>query len=98
VYVLKSGTEDVEDILEEQQELEDQRPFSLKHQSLAAPALRPLTMGNWMFDMVADLTKSAQVPAKVGAKEPHRVSGFIPAEAFSNIEEVTSESVSTFQY
>jgi ATP-binding cassette subfamily B (MDR/TAP) protein 1 len=27
-----------------------------KHQSLACPTLHPLTLGNWMFDVAADLT------------------------------------------
>ena len=92
------GTDEVEAILEEEAEKEKQeldavaedttlRPFNLKHQSLARPALRPVTLGNWMFDAVAELTKNGPTttpaPAMVGAREPHRLSRFIPAEAFA---------------
>jgi ATP-binding cassette subfamily B (MDR/TAP) protein 1 len=59
-------------------------PFNLKHQSLARPSIRPITtLGTWMFDVVADLTKAAPTPAIVTTRRPDRVSRFIPAEAFS---------------
>jgi ATP-binding cassette subfamily B (MDR/TAP) protein 1 len=62
---------------------------NMKHQSLARPALRPLTLGNWMFDVVADLTSTTKpvVPASavVAARDTKRVSRFVPiaAEAFT---------------
>ena len=49
--------------LEEDPEMDTQQshpvPAHLKHQSIA---IRPLTLGNWMFDVVADLV-STQVPS-----------------------------------
>lgn len=83
--------EKVQALLEEEEEEEGagqvEGPFNLKHQSLARPTLRPLTLGNWMFDVVADLTKTggASVPATavVAARDAHRVSRFVPADAFS---------------
>ncbi|KAF9462182.1 P-loop containing nucleoside triphosphate hydrolase protein [Collybia nuda] len=71
---------------EEEDQVEVEVPFNLKHQSLARPTLRPLTLGNWMFDVVADLTKNetgAPAAAMVAAREPHRISRFVPADAFS---------------
>jgi ATP-binding cassette, subfamily B (MDR/TAP), member 1 len=56
------GGVDVEDALKQQEgegEERDQEkyelPVYLKHQSIA---IRPLSLGNWMFDIVADLTSS----------------------------------------
>ena len=52
---------DVEDVLrreegkEDEEERRDKLPAHLKHQSIA---IRPLSLGNWMFDVVADLTSS----------------------------------------
>jgi ATP-binding cassette subfamily B (MDR/TAP) protein 1 len=61
---------------------------NMKHQSLTRPALRPLTLGNWMFDVVADLTSAKPlVPASavVASRDTKRVSRFVPiaAEAFT---------------
>jgi ATP-binding cassette subfamily B (MDR/TAP) protein 1 len=80
--------EKVQALLEEDEEeqVEIEVPFNLKHQSLARPALRPITLGNWMFDVVADLTtknNGAPAAAMVAARDPHRISRFVPAEAFS---------------
>lgn len=49
---------------------------------------RPLTMSNWMFDVVADLTKtSVTAPSAAVAPAPnrnsHRISRFVPQESFS---------------
>ena len=56
---------DVEDVLKQQEEEEEEEeefnekkyvlPAHLKHKSLA---LRPLSLGNWMFDVIADLTST----------------------------------------
>jgi ATP-binding cassette subfamily B (MDR/TAP) protein 1 len=60
---------------EAEEEEEDNKKLILnitvnpKHQSLAQPAMRPLTLGNWMFDVVADLTKP--VPSSVPAPDPN---------------------------
>ena len=60
---------------------DDAGRFNLKHQSLARPALRPVTLGNWMFEAVQDLTKQQQpVISDLPSK---RASRFIPADAFA---------------
>ena len=54
----------VEAILAKADESEEEKPdpplqqFSLQHQSLARPALRPVTLGNWMFEAIATLTRT----------------------------------------
>jgi len=83
--------EKVHALLDEDDDEETSEPMfnltvNMKHQSLARPALRPLTLGNWMFDVVADLTASSKPAAAVVAtREAKRVSRFvpIPAEAFT---------------
>ncbi|KII91881.1 hypothetical protein PLICRDRAFT_104545 [Plicaturopsis crispa FD-325 SS-3] len=79
--------QDVEALLEEMEmEMEedfDRRPFSVKHQSIAGAALRPITMGNWMFDVVHDLTKPPGLPAPDASRDSKRVSHFVPADAFA---------------
>jgi ATP-binding cassette subfamily B (MDR/TAP) protein 1 len=42
-----------------------------------------VTLGNWMFDVVADLTKVAPTPVTVAARQPNRISRFVPVEAFA---------------
>ena len=59
---------------------------SMKHQSLARPALRPATLGNWMFDVVADLT--APRPLAVAARDARRVSRFAPLAADAGADEL----------
>jgi ATP-binding cassette, subfamily B (MDR/TAP), member 1 len=58
-----------------------------KHQSLARPAMRPLTLGNWMFDVVADLTRPAAAGPSAGPavgqetkrdRDTKRISRFVP--------------------
>ena len=63
------ATVDVEDVLKQQEEEEEVElnekkekyvlPAHLKHKSIA---IRPLSLGNWMFDVVADLTSSKPAP------------------------------------
>ena len=68
----------------EQVELQSRFNLNMKHQSLVRPALRPLTLGNWMFDVVADLTSAKPlVPASaaVSARDSKRVSRFVPIAA-----------------
>jgi ATP-binding cassette subfamily B (MDR/TAP) protein 1 len=58
-------TVDVEDVLKQQEEEEEEElneknekyalPAHLKHKSIA---VRPLSLGNWMFDVIADLTST----------------------------------------
>lgn len=58
----------------------------MEEESLARPILRPITLGNWMFDVVADLTGNTTnglTPAVVAARDPSRISRFVPADAFS---------------
>ena len=47
---------------------------------VTAPSMRPLTFGNWMFDVVADLTNDKARPQDVS---PPRVSRVIDNEAFN---------------
>jgi ATP-binding cassette subfamily B (MDR/TAP) protein 1 len=62
----------------------DKMSTYLKHQSIA---IRPLTFGNWMFEVVADLTgakPSIPVPPPVPSREStYRVSWFVPAGKFA---------------
>ncbi|KAF9531240.1 P-loop containing nucleoside triphosphate hydrolase protein [Crepidotus variabilis] len=78
---------------EEDLELEDDTeedtvvPSKLKHQSIA---IRPLTFGNWMFEVIADLTGnpapaipntarfSKPMPALTVARDSVRVSRYVP--------------------
>jgi ATP-binding cassette subfamily B (MDR/TAP) protein 1 len=69
--------EDVESLSEEV------RPFNLKHQSLARPSLRPVTLGNWMFEAVAELTKDAPTSAVLATRQASMVHRFVPPEAFA---------------
>jgi ATP-binding cassette subfamily B (MDR/TAP) protein 1 len=70
-------------------ENDDVHPFNLKHQSLARPVLRPITLGNWMFEAVADLTRNAPTSAVVAAREASRINRFVPPEMFTKtMEEV----------
>ncbi|CAA7263408.1 unnamed protein product [Cyclocybe aegerita] len=76
----------IEGALEDAEEKEEEirLPTHLKHQSIA---IRPLTFGNWMFDVIADLTgnatAAAPAPAVVAARESYRVSRFVPADKFN---------------
>ena len=60
------------------------RTVNMKHQSLVRPALHPLTLSNWMYDVMADLTSiKPSVPASeaVAPRESERVSRFVPIAA-----------------
>ncbi|KAJ3473619.1 hypothetical protein NLI96_g12910 [Meripilus lineatus] len=52
----------------------------VKHQS----SLRPMTMGSWMLDVVADLTRPAAPAHLAPNREVRPISRFVPAEAFSS--------------
>jgi ATP-binding cassette subfamily B (MDR/TAP) protein 1 len=70
-------------------ENDDVHPFNLKHQSLVRPVLRPITLGNWMFEAVADLTRNVPTSAVVAAREANRINRFVPPEMFTKtMEEV----------
>ena len=75
---------------EKQEELEAVKlsTQALRHHSIAPSTFRPLTLGNWMFDAIAELTKNPQAPAVVSARNSRPVSRFVPADAFAG---VTSE-------
>ena len=91
LQVLDSEDVPIEAILEKQgeelrEELEavEMSTRALKHHSIAPSTFRPLTMGNWMFDAVAELTRNPQVPAP-------RTSRFVPPEAFTGASEDVAE-------
>lgn len=82
-------------LLEKNVDGEDLDPFSptepesplpvastnLNHQSIA---MRPLTLGNWMFDVVSDLTiNNPAPPAVTAARDTQRLSRFVPTAAFA---------------
>ncbi|TFK71455.1 P-loop containing nucleoside triphosphate hydrolase protein [Pluteus cervinus] len=94
--LVEDDNETAEDVVEKMlgedqvdgQEISD---VVLKHQSVARPSLRPLTLGNWMFDVVADLTSKTTAAPEAAAtvispREPYRISRFVPPEAFTGIE------------
>ena len=49
--------------LREELEAVEMSTRALKHHSIAPSTFRPLTMDNWMFDAVAELTRNPQAPA-----------------------------------
>ncbi|KAM5532993.1 hypothetical protein V8D89_013335 [Ganoderma adspersum] len=49
--------------LREELEAVEMSTRAIKHHSIAPSTFRPLTMGNWMFDAVAELTRNPQAPA-----------------------------------
>ncbi|KZT00697.1 P-loop containing nucleoside triphosphate hydrolase protein [Laetiporus sulphureus 93-53] len=55
---------------------------ALRHQTITQSTFRPLTMGNWMFDAVADLTNSTTTipPAVLNARIEQPVSRISPAD------------------
>jgi ATP-binding cassette subfamily B (MDR/TAP) protein 1 len=68
---------------------DDAGRFNLKHQSLARPALRPVTLGNWMFEAVQNLTRDKEEKSAAGgntivdAAAAKRRSRFVPPDAFA---------------
>jgi ATP-binding cassette subfamily B (MDR/TAP) protein 1 len=87
-----ANTKDLEEVFEndeEEDEARDKIPTYLKHQSIA---IRPLTFGNWMFEVVADLTgakpSTIAVPPSLPTREStYRVSRFVPADKFATFTE-----------
>ncbi|KAI0356873.1 P-loop containing nucleoside triphosphate hydrolase protein [Trametes cingulata] len=59
----------------------------LKHRSLAPSTFRPLTFGPWMLDAIAELTKDEPAAPALAAhrQTQHRISRFVPAEAFPQV-------------
>ncbi|PPR00099.1 hypothetical protein CVT24_008957, partial [Panaeolus cyanescens] len=90
--------EDVDDLYESDSEDEQLKPVHLKHQSLA---IRPLTFGNWMFDVIADLTGKPTAPAPAlpqpavtnNRPSQYQISRFVPFEAFNGVNEVQEEDM-----
>lgn len=82
----------VEAILDRQDEenSEELEAIGIDKNTLHRPSVyRPITVSNWMLDVVADLTRpapTATVPTVGGPREPHRVSRFVPTEAFTAVE------------
>ena len=70
---------------EKQEELEAVKmsTTALRHHSITPSTFRPLTLGNWMFDAIAELTKNPPAPAVSAQRESRPVSRFIPASAFT---------------
>ncbi|KAI0827383.1 P-loop containing nucleoside triphosphate hydrolase protein [Trametes gibbosa] len=87
----QSGDVPVEAILERQDEekleqLDAVGLNALKHHSLAPSTFRPLTFGHWMLDAIAELTKDdATAPLTATRRQTHRISRFVPAEAFPQV-------------
>lgn len=78
--VAVAATVDVQDVLKQQEEGEEEEelnnekyalPAHLKHKSIA---IRPLSLGNWMFDVVADLTSTkpavSSLPPPIATNSP----------------------------
>ncbi|THH19333.1 hypothetical protein EW146_g1804 [Bondarzewia mesenterica] len=88
--------EEVEKIFEEQEKVRGEdvekavgEIATFKRQTVIPPSLRPLTLGNWMFDAVADLTRSEVIPhAMVVTRSDRRVSRFVPADVFNSEPEI----------
>ncbi|KAI0698978.1 P-loop containing nucleoside triphosphate hydrolase protein [Cerioporus squamosus] len=79
---------------EKQEELEAvaMSTRALRHHSIAPSTFRPLTLGNWMFDAIAELTKNGPAPAVAAARESRPVSRFVPADAFAGVTEGDKKS------
>ncbi|THH28864.1 hypothetical protein EUX98_g5322 [Antrodiella citrinella] len=80
---------EVEAILDEQDEKKSDEfeSIGINAETVHRPSVyRPITVSNWMLDVIADLTKpapAATVPTVGIPQAPHRVSRFVPAEAFT---------------
>ena len=68
---------------EKQEELEAVKmsTISIRPHSIAPSTFRPLTLGNWMFDAIAELTQNPPAPAVSAQRESRPLSRFVPAEA-----------------
>jgi ATP-binding cassette subfamily B (MDR/TAP) protein 1 len=74
--------EDAENILVSQC-VQSPSAQAIKRESMA---IRPITLGNWMFDVVSDLTRggTAALPsAMVAERDSTHLSRFVPMEAFT---------------
>lgn len=71
---------------EKQEELETVKMTTqtFRHHSLAPSTFRPLTLGNWMFDAIAELTTTPSQTA-AAARNSRPVSRFVPPEAFAGV-------------
>ncbi|KAF8154773.1 P-loop containing nucleoside triphosphate hydrolase protein [Crassisporium funariophilum] len=75
----------IEEVLQKEDPVdEDLIPSHLKHQSIA---IRPLTFGAWMFDVIGDLTgKPAASVSPIGALSPKSSVGrFLPLDKFTSL-------------
>ncbi|KAI0752746.1 P-loop containing nucleoside triphosphate hydrolase protein [Daedaleopsis nitida] len=72
---------------EKQEELETVKMTTqaFRHHSIAPSTFRPLTLGNWMFDAIAELTNNAPASAVANDRESRRISRLVPADAFSGV-------------
>ncbi|KAF7798175.1 hypothetical protein EIP86_009392 [Pleurotus ostreatoroseus] len=76
---------EVDAILEQEDQAQQQALEAVgirKRQFSRQSVYRPLTTSNWMFDVVAELTKPAEASTALANRTQH-VSRFVPAEAFS---------------
>ena len=72
--------EDAEKILESQR-VQTPSVQAVRRESMA---IRPITLGNWMFDVVADLTRNGHAPLPSAAeRDMTHLSRFVPVEAFT---------------
>jgi ATP-binding cassette, subfamily B (MDR/TAP), member 1 len=79
---VRQRDEDAEKVLESQQE-KSPSAEAVRRESMA---IRPITLGNWMFEVVSDLTRSRAPPvpsAMVAERETTRLSRFVPMKAFT---------------
>lgn len=78
---------EVGDIFEQQEKVRGETAAgdadAFKRQTLVQPSLRPLTVGNWVFDAIADLT----LARTDDVEDTKRASRIIPAEAFGTARE-----------
>jgi hypothetical protein len=68
---------------EDDEEARPEPTPDMKQQSLACPALRLSTLGNWMLGVVADLAATRPASVMVAARDAKRVGRFVPTEAFT---------------
>ena len=78
---VRQRDEDAEKVLESQQETSPSAEV-VRHESMA---IRPITLGNWMFEVVSELTRSRAPPpsAMIAERETTRLSRFVPMKAFT---------------
>ena len=82
VEAARRRDEDAEKIFESQC-VQSPSVRAVKHESMA---IQPITVSNWMFDVVSDLTRSgaaAPLNAAVAERDTTHLSRFVPMEAFT---------------